>query len=93
MTFTSTHKEALAKAHDALFSPESEVSVFESSVLEQVILTYVEERGAKIVPADPTMAMLQEIKLLDVFSVRAMQARFTAMLSVSPDPFTDEVSR
>lgn len=114
MTFTSTHKEALLKAlvayerGDITKRSAEQYADFEFECAEAMILAYVEERGAKIVPAGPSTKWTEaycDLTNRDPDGVqstsshdgwihttfREMAGReISAMLSASPDPFTDE---
>lgn len=95
MTFASTHKEALKAAltnwYSGLPNGLKSYPKLEKN-MEAAILSYIEARGAKILPINAQAKMLQEICLVDGFSDQALAARYAAMLSAAPDSFTDEVS-
>lgn len=97
MTFTSTHKEALNNALRHWFVDEAIALFSEADMdryrkeMEASIFAYVEERGAKIVPLEPTEKMV--IAGVHHENMGDMAGRYTSMLSASPDPFADEVAR
>lgn len=46
----------------------------------------------KLVPVEPTEAMLAEIHLLESFTHAALRARYRAMLAAAPAPAFDEAA-
>lgn len=96
MAFTSTHKKALKAALTAWYQGEPDGLEEDPRLqadMEAAVRAYVKARGAKIVPLASTAEM--RLAGIDVLFSQpsCAEGAYDAMLSASPDPFTDEVAK